>query len=94
LGEKKEKKNGEERRARKQRKPKNAKNKMVLNLEFWPFYKSLILGLEAISTSKTFPTIFSPQIEALDFQNFVFIYFSQIKVLTPILLGVVVSKFR
>ncbi len=50
------------------------KNKMGLDLEFWPFYKSLILGLEAI-TSKTLPAIFSPQIETLDFQNLIFIFF-------------------
>jgi hypothetical protein len=67
---------------------------MGLNLEFWPFYKSLILGLEVMFMSKTLPTIFSPLIETLDFQNFVFIYFSQTKVLAPTLLGVVISKFR
>jgi len=52
---------------------------MGLNLEFWPFYKSLILGLEGMSTSKTLPTIFSIQIETLDFQNLVFIFFFKLK---------------
>jgi hypothetical protein len=74
LGKKKQE-NGKEKKARRQRKPKNAKNKMGLDLEFWPFYKSLILGLEAMSTSKTLPTIFSLQIGTLDFQNLVFIFF-------------------
>jgi len=78
LGKRKEKENGEERKARRQREPKN-KIKMGLNLEFWPFYKSLILGLEGMSTSKTLPTIFSIQIETLDFQNLVFIFFFKLK---------------
>jgi hypothetical protein len=93
LGKRKEKENGEKRKVRRQRKPKN-KIKMGLNLEFWPFYKSMILGLEGMSTSKTLPTIFSLQIETLDFQNLVFIYLFQTKVLAPILLGVVISKSR
>ncbi len=53
---------------------------MGWNLEFLPFYKSLILTLEPMSTSKTLPTIFSPQIETLDFQNLVFIFFLKLKV--------------
>lgn len=73
MGEKKEQENGKEKKARRQRKPKNAKNKMGLDLEFWPFYKSLILGLEAMSTSKTLLAIFSLQIGTLDFQNLFFI---------------------
>jgi hypothetical protein len=75
LGGKKKQENGKEKKARRQRKPKNAKNKMGLDLEFWPFYKSLILGLAAMSTSKTLPTIFSLKIGTLDFQNLVFIFF-------------------